>query len=103
MSCTIGGNIAKNSGGPHTLKYGVTTNRVLAIEIVLPDGEVAELGGPAEEICGYDLVGAVVGAEGTAGIVTRATLKLTREPEAHRTLLALFRDVDSATRAGTAI
>jgi glycolate oxidase len=103
MACTIGGNIAENSGGPHTLKYGVTTNHVLGLELVLPDGEIAQLGGPTEERCGYDLVGAVVGAEGTAGIVTRATLKLVREPEAHRTLLAIFADVDGATRAVSAI
>jgi glycolate oxidase len=103
MACTIGGNIAENSGGPHTLKYGVTTNHVLGVELVLPDGEVVELGGPAEECCGYDLVGAVVGAEGTVGIVTRATLKLSREPESHRTLLAMFADVDAATRAVSAI
>jgi glycolate oxidase len=103
VACTIGGNIAENSGGPHTLKYGVTTNHVLAIEIVLPDGEVAELGSPVDEQCGYDLVGAIVGAEGTAGIVTRATLRLMREPEAHLTLLAVFDDVDTATRAVSAI
>ena len=103
VACTIGGNIAENSGGPHTLKYGVTTNHVLGLEIVLPDGTVAELGGPAEERCGYDLVGAIVGAEGTAGIVTRATLRLVREPEAHRTMLAIFADVDDATRAVSAI
>ena len=99
VACTIGGNIAENSGGPHTLKYGVTTNHVLGLEVVLPDGEIVELGGPTEERCGYDLVGAVVGAEGTTGIVTRATLRLMREPENHRTLLASFPDVDSATRA----
>src|SRR6266481_5367333 len=99
VACTIGGNIAENSGGPHTLKYGVTTNHVLALEVVLPDGEIVELGGPSEERCGYDLVGAVVGAEGTTGLVTRATLRLMREPENHRTLLASFPDVDSATRA----
>jgi glycolate dehydrogenase FAD-linked subunit len=99
VACTIGGNIAENSGGPHTLKYGVTTNHVLGLEIVLPDGAIAQLGGPAEECCGYDLVGAIVGAEGTAGIVTRATLRLVREPEAHRTLLAVFTDVEAATRA----
>ncbi|HVN64315.1 MAG TPA: FAD-linked oxidase C-terminal domain-containing protein, partial [Candidatus Binataceae bacterium] len=101
-ACTIGGNIAENSGGPHTLKYGVTTNHVLGLEIVLPGGEVVELGGAAEERCGYDLVGTVVGAEGTTGIVTRATLKLTRAPENYRTLLAEFPDVDSATRAVSA-
>jgi glycolate oxidase len=102
-ACTIGGNIAENSGGPHTLKYGVTTNHVLGVEIVLPDGEIAELGGPLEELCGYDLVGAIVGAEGTAGIVTRATLRLSREPEAHRTMLAIFAEVGDATRAVSAI
>ncbi len=103
VACTIGGNIAENSGGPHTLKYGVTTNHVLGLELVLPDGEVVELGGPVEERCGYDLVGAVVGAEGTVGIVTRATLKLTRTPQSHRTILATFADVTSATRAVSAI
>lgn len=102
-ACTIGGNIAENSGGPHTLKYGVTTNHVLGLELVLPDGEVAELGSPVDERCGYDLVGALVGAEGTAGIVTRATLRLMRDPEAHRTLLAVFDDVEGATRAVSAI
>jgi glycolate oxidase len=102
-ACTIGGNIAENSGGPHTLKYGVTTNHVLGLEIVLPDGEIAELGGAVEECCGYDLIGAIVGAEGTAGIVTRATLRLMREPEAHRTLLAIFADVNNATEAVSAI
>jgi glycolate dehydrogenase FAD-linked subunit len=102
-ACTIGGNIAENSGGPHTLKYGVTTNHVLGVELVMAGGEVVELGGAAEERCGYDLVGAVVGAEGTAGIVTRATLRLFREPQAHRTLLAIFADVERATRAVSAI
>ncbi len=103
VACTIGGNIAENSGGPHTLKYGVTTNHVLGLELVLPDGEIVQLGGAAEERCGYDLVGAVVGAEGTAGVVTRATLGLLREPESRRTILAAFPDADSATRAVSAI
>src|SRR5690348_9288899 len=102
-ACTIGGNIAENSGGPHTLKYGVTTNHVLGLELVLPDGEVIQLGGPVDERCGYDLVGALVGAEGTAGIVTRAMLRLMREPEAHRTLLAVFDDVEAATRAVSSV
>ena len=100
QACTIGGNVAENSGGPHTLKYGVTTNHVLGLELVLPDGEVVELGGPGEERCGYDLVGAVVGAEGTGGIVTRATLRLMREPEGHRTLLATFRRRGQRDRGG---
>ncbi|MGH7905547.1 MAG: FAD-binding oxidoreductase [Candidatus Binataceae bacterium] len=103
MACTIGGNVAENSGGPHTLKYGVTTNHVLGLEIVLPDGEVAELGGLTEERLGYDLVGALVGAEGTAGIVTRATLRLMREPESRQTILAIFADVENATRAVSSI
>ena len=102
-ACTIGGNIAENSGGPHTLKYGVTTNHVLGVELVLAGGEVVELGGPADERMGYDLLGAVVGAEGTAGIVTRATLRLLREPQAYRTLLGIFADVERATAAVSAI
>src|SRR5207253_2532720 len=77
-ACTIGGNIAENSGGPHTLKYGVTTNHVLGVELVLASGEVVMLGGAVEDRPGYDLVGLVVGAEGTFGIVTRATLRLGR-------------------------
>jgi glycolate oxidase len=97
MACTIGGNVAENSGGPHTLKYGVTTNHVLGVHLVLPDGEVVELGGKAEDIPGYDLTGLVVGAEGTFGIVTQATLRLVRQPEAWRTLLAIFESVDDAT------
>jgi len=103
MACTIGGNIAENSGGPHTLKYGVTTNHVLGVELVLPDGEIAELGGTVEELCGYDLAGAVVGTEGTVGIVTRATLRLSRLPETYRTMLAIFDEVAAATRAVSAI
>jgi glycolate oxidase len=99
MACTIGGNIAENSGGPHTLKYGVTTNHVLGLEVVLPDGEVVGLGGPVDERCGFDLVGAVVGSEGTCGMVTTATLRLMREPEGHRTILATFADVENATAA----
>jgi len=103
QACTIGGNIAENSGGPHTLKYGVTTNHVLGVTLVLATGEIVELGGVCEEGCGYDLVGAVVGAEGTAGIVTRASLRIMREPQAHRTFLATFADADTATRAVSAI
>jgi len=98
-ACTIGGNVAENSGGPHTLKYGVTVNHVLGVELVLPSGEVARLGGAVEERPGLDLVGVAVGAEGTFGVVTRATLRLVRAPEAHRTLLAVFDDVESASAA----
>src|SRR5688572_12579704 len=83
-ACTIGGNVGENSGGPHTLRYGVTTNHVLGVELALPSGELVMLGGPVEERPGYDLVGLVVGAEGTFGIVTRAVLRLVRTPEACR-------------------
>ncbi len=98
-ACTIGGNVAENSGGPHTLKYGVTTNHVLGLELVLPTGEVVELGGPVEDRPGYDLTGLVVGSEGTMGLVTRATLRLTRTPEGYRTLLAVFDSVGNASEA----
>ena len=103
MACTIGGNVAENSGGPHTLKYGVTTNHVLGVELVLPNGEVVELGGAVEDIPGYDLTGLVVGAEGTFGIVTKATLRLVRQPEAWRTLLGIFESVDDATASVSGI
>jgi len=102
-ACTIGGNVAENSGGPHTLKYGVTTNHVLAVELVLPDGDVVELGGPMEDVPGYDLRGLVVGGEGTFGLVTRATLRLVREPEQWRTLLAVFETVEAASNAVSGI
>jgi glycolate oxidase len=98
QACTIGGNIAENSGGPHTLKYGVTTNHILGLEIVLPDGEVVTLGGAVEDVPGYDLRGITIGAEGTFGIVTQATLRLTRQPQAYRTFLAVFESVHEATQ-----
>src|SRR3954452_11278145 len=96
-ACTIGGNVATNSGGPHTLKYGVTVNHVLGAEIVLPDAQVALLGGPAEDNPGYDLTGVTVGSEGTFGVVTRIWVRITRNPEAYRTLLGVFESVDDAT------
>jgi glycolate oxidase subunit GlcD len=99
LACTIGGNVAENSGGPHTLKYGATTNHVLALELVLPDGEVVRLGSATGFAAGYDLVGAVVGSEGTLGVVTEVTVRLTRIPQAVETLLAIFPDVVSACRA----
>jgi glycolate oxidase len=102
-ACTIGGNVAENSGGPHTLKYGVTTNHVLAVELILPDGEVVELGGAMEDVPGYDLRGLVVGGEGTFGLVTRATLRLVREPEQWRTLLGVFETVAEASNAVSGI
>jgi glycolate oxidase len=98
QACTIGGNIAENSGGPHTLKYGVTTNHVLGVEIVLPDGDVVTFGGAVEDAPGYDLRGITIGAEGTFGIVTTATLRLTRQPQAYRTFLAVYESVHAATQ-----
>ena len=99
LACTIGGNVAENSGGPHTLKYGTTTNHVLALELVLPDGERVELGSPTGVGAGYDLVGAVVGSEGTLGVVTAVTVRLCALPEGVETLLCVFPDVVSACRA----
>jgi glycolate oxidase len=96
-ACTIGGNVATNSGGPHTLKYGVTVNHVLGLEIVLPDGRVVQTGGPAEDSPGYDLTGVIVGSEGTFGIVTKIWARITRNPAAYRTLLGVFETVDDAT------
>src|SRR5689334_18014031 len=96
-ACTIGGNVATNSGGPHTLKYGVTVNHVLGLEFVLPDGRVVQTGGPTEDNPGYDLTGVIVGSEGTFGIATKATVRITRNPEAYRTLLGVFETVEDAT------
>jgi len=96
-ACTIGGNVATNSGGPHTLKYGVTVNHVLGVEAVLPDGRIVQFGGPAEDTPGLDLVGAIVGSEGTLAIVTKVWVRLTRDPQGYRTMLAVYDSVDDAT------
>src|SRR5438034_4252498 len=96
-ACTIGGNIATNSGGPHTLKYGVTVNHVLGLEFVLPDGRIVHTGGPVEDNPGYDLTGVIVGSEGTFGIATKAWVRITRNPQAYRTLLGVFETVEDAT------
>ncbi|MBZ5695654.1 MAG: FAD-binding protein [Acidobacteriia bacterium] len=96
-ACTIGGNVSENSGGPHTLAYGVTTNHVVALEIVLPSGELVHLGSTALDAPGYDLTGLFVGSEGTFGLVTEITVKLTRLPEAIKTLLAIYDSIDDAT------
>jgi glycolate oxidase len=103
QACTIGGNVAENSGGPHTLKYGVTTNHVLGLEIVLPDGRIIETGGAAEDHPGYDLTGLMVGSEGTLGIVTKVTVRLMRKTEAVKTLLAVFESLDDASNAVSAV
>jgi len=101
--CSIGGNVAENSGGAHCLKYGFTTNHVLALDFVGPDGRATTLGTTAPDAPGYDLLGTVVGSEGTLGIVTRVTLKLTRLPQSVRTLLVGFRSTDDAGTATSAI
>ena len=95
-SCTIGGNVAENAGGPHTLAYGVTTNHVTALELVLPDGEIVRVGNAQGDAPGYDLTGLFVGSEGTLALVTEITVKLSRKPEAVKTLLAIFDSVDDA-------
>jgi glycolate oxidase len=96
-ACTLGGNVATNSGGPHTLKYGVTVNHILGVELVLPDGRVVVTGGPCEDGPGYDLTGTIVGSEGTFGVVSKVWVRITRNPEAYRTLLGVFDSVDQAT------
>lgn len=96
LVCSIGGNLAENSGGAHCLKYGFTVNHVMGAEVVLPDGEVVHLGGVAEEHPGYDLLGAFVGSEGTLGVATEVTLRLIRVPEAVQTMLVGFRSVEDA-------
>jgi len=103
QSCSIGGNVANNSGGPHCLLYGVTSAHVLALEVVLPDGSVAMLGGLDADSSGYDLRGAFVGSEGTMGIATRIAVRLTPNPPAVRTLLADFTDVERAAEVVSAI
>lgn len=97
-ACTVGGNVAENSGGPHTLKYGVTTNHITGVTLVLPDGEIVHLGGKTEDAPGYDLLGLVVGAEGTMGIVTEVIVRLTPLPQSVRTLLAVFETIDQSTQ-----
>ena len=102
-AATLGGNVAENSGGPHCFKYGVTTNHVLGLTVVLPDGEVAKIGGKAPDVPGYDLPGVFVGSEGTFGIATEINVRLTPLPEGAETLLALFDHMEDAGRAVSAI
>ena len=98
--CTIGGNVAENSGGAHCLKYGFTTTHVLGLEVILPDGSLVHLGGPALDTPGYDLVGLFVGSEGTLGVVSKVILRLVKRPECVRVLLAAF---PSSNEAGAAV
>jgi glycolate oxidase len=102
-ACTIGGNIANNSGGPHTLKYGVTTNHVLGLEVVMPDGEIVWLGGRTRDQLGYDLAGVFVGSEGTFGIATKIVVRIMKKPQAVQTVLAIFDEVPQASEAVSAI
>lgn len=97
-TCTIGGNVATNAGGPHTLKYGVTGNHILGLTVVLPDGEVLELGGKAPRTHGYDLKSIFVGSEGTLGLVTEVIVRLTRSPAAWRTVLAVYDRMQDAAQ-----
>jgi glycolate dehydrogenase FAD-linked subunit len=101
--CSIGGNVAENSGGAHCLKYGFTVNHVLAARVVLDGGEVVEVGGPAVDAPGYDLLAVLVGSEGMLGIVTEVTLRLLRKPEATRTFFATFPSTDEAGAAVSGI
>ncbi|MBI3839392.1 MAG: FAD-binding protein [Planctomycetia bacterium] len=102
-ACTIGGNVATNSGGPHTLKYGVTVNHTLGIEGVMTDGSIVEFGGPSEDSPGLDLTGTLVGSEGTLVVVTKVWVRLTRNPEGVRTMLGVFDSADDATNSISAI
>src|SRR5499433_1980759 len=100
QACTVGGNIANNSGGPHTLKYGVTVNHVLGLEVVMPDGEIVWLGGRTRDTHGYDLAGVFVGSEGTFGIATKIVVRILKKPQAVKTVLAVF---DAVPQASTAV
>jgi len=103
VACSIGGNVAENSGGVHCLKYGVTSNHVLELEVVLPDGSITTLGGPLAEMPGLDLRGVFIGSEGTLGIATAITLRLLRQPEAVAVLLVDFSSMEAAGEAVRAV
>ncbi len=98
-SCTIGGNVAENAGGPHTLAYGVTTNHIAALELVMPDGEIVRVGSKHGDAAGYDLCGLFVGSEGTLALVTEITVKLARKAESVKTLLVIFETIENASQA----
>ncbi len=100
---TIGGNAAENAGGPHCVKYGVTSNHILGLQVVLPDGSLVEVGGKTHDQAGPDLLGLLTGSEGTLGIVTRITVKLLPLPEQVKTILAIFDDLGQASHAVSAI
>ena len=100
---TIGGNVGENAGGPHCLKYGITTDHVMGLEVVTVDGRVSNTGGSVEDTPGYDLTGLLVGSEGTLGVVTSMTLRIMRLPEAIKTMLAIFETLEDAGSAVSAI
>ena len=102
-ACTLGGNVAENAGGPHTLAHGATTSHVLGLELVLANGELVWVGGRTRDVPGFDLTGAFVGSEGTLGIATKIVTRLSRLPESTRTLLAIFNRLDDASNAVTSI
>lgn len=102
-ACTIGGNLAENAGGSHCLKYGVTTNHIVAAKFVLPDGEVLEVGSPFGDPIGYDILGLIVGSEGTLGIATEITVRILKKPQAVKTALAMFDKVEDASNTVSAI
>jgi glycolate oxidase len=97
-ACTIGGNVAENAGGPHTLAYGVTTNHVVGVEAVLPDGTIIQTGGKEVDLPGYDLTGLLVGSEGTMALVTKVLIRLMRQPETVKTCLAIYESAEDAGR-----
>jgi glycolate oxidase len=97
IACSVGGNVAENSGGPHCLKYGVTANHVLGLEVVLASGEIIEIGGLTPDATGYDLTGVFVGSEGTFGIVTKIVVRLLKRPEAVKTMLLIFETIADAS------
>jgi glycolate oxidase len=102
-ACTIGGNVSENSGGPHCLLYGMTTNHVLGLEVVTVDGDRCWIGGAGPDRAGYDLVGAVVGSEGTLALVTKVMVRLLKIPPATRTLLGIFESMDDASASVSAV
>ena len=102
-AATLGGNVAENSGGPHCFKYGVTTNHVLGLTVVLPDGEVAKIGGKALDAPGYDLTGVFVGSEGTLGICTEVVVRIVRLAEGVKTMLAIYDSIEEGSQTVSAI
>lgn len=102
-ACTLGGNVAENAGGPHTLAYGVTTNHVCGLQAILPDGSIIETGGKEQDLPGYDLTGLLTGSEGTMALVAKIIVRVMRQPEAVKTVLAIYDSPDDAANTVTEI